>query len=50
MKGDFMTDKKQKMIDAFIEKDNILEKNSELTRRVNEAEEKIVNFKKYQKI
>lgn len=44
MKGDFMTDKKQKMIDAFIEKDNILEKNSELTRRVNEAEEKIVEL------
>ncbi|MBQ8635025.1 hypothetical protein IJ425_02600 [bacterium] len=39
-----MTDKKQKMIDAFIEKDNILEKNSELTRRVNEAEEKIVEL------
>ena len=32
------------MIDAFIEKDNILEKNSELTRRVNEAEEKIVEL------
>ena len=39
-----MTDKKQKMIDAFIEKDNILEKNSELIRRVNEAEEKIVEL------
>lgn len=39
-----MIDKKQKMIDAFIEKDNILEKDSELTRRVNEAEEKIVEL------
>ncbi|MBO5385875.1 hypothetical protein J6A64_06115 [bacterium] len=39
-----MIDKKQKMIDAFIEKDNILEKNSELIRRVNEAEEKIVEL------
>ena len=39
-----MIDKKQKMIDAFIEKDNILEKNSELTRRVNEADEKIVEL------
>ena len=44
MKGDFMTDKKQKMIDAFIEKDDILEKESALIRRANEAEEKIVEL------
>ena len=39
-----MIDKKQKMIDAFIEKDNILEKDSALIRRANEAEEKIVEL------
>lgn len=39
-----MIDKKQKMIDAFIEKDNILEKDSVLMRRANEAEEKIVEL------
>ena len=39
-----MTDKKQKMIDAFIEKDDILEKESALIRRANEAEEKIVEL------
>ena len=39
-----MIDKKQKMIDAFIEKDDILEKDSVLMRRANEAEEKIVEL------
>ena len=39
-----MIDKKQKMIDAFIEKDDILEKESALIRRANEAEEKIVEL------